>query len=486
MESMHDLETLTLDNLSVSEIRADHFLSSVDSVSIDSISTSHHADVSYNDMPEFRDKLIIREKSFRQQFANLYFVRLVEMRPVVLMAAQKRWNVTSQERTTDEPHAIKHVDRILDVKSGETCYVIGTVYMDMQFKPNILDDVTKEHWDIAPSPRSKYCSDDDKVFLEDESGRIILTGEKLKQEIIVTGVIMAVLGKENAEGEFEVYDVCFAGLPNQAKSIQKSIDDDKYIALICGLKVGENASALPLQMMIEYLTGEIGSLSEQNFSSKIARIIIAGNSLPEVKIMDDDRKQKKYGYDGSMYNAELCLELDDIIDELCSTVPVDLMPGNNDPTNSSLPQQPIIPNLLPKANQHSTFHSVTNPYWCELDGVVFLGTSGQTIDDIYKYVSSEDRLKFAERTLHWRHIAPTAPDTLWCYPFQDVDPFIMSQAPHIYFISNQKEFATSTIEGPDKQRTRIILLPSFAETGVVVLVNLKNLKCHPIFFSSLN
>ncbi|CAG8770950.1 10224_t:CDS:2, partial [Acaulospora morrowiae] len=129
---------------------------------------------------------------------------------------------------------------------------------------------------------------------------------------------------------------------------------------------------------------------------------------------------------------------------------------------------------------------VTNPYWCELDGVVFLGTSGQTIDDIYKYVNSEDRLKFAERTLHWRHIAPTAPDTLWCYPFQDVDPFIMSQAPHVYFISNQKEFATSTIEGPDKQRTRIILLPSFAETGVVVLVNLKNLKCHPIFFSSLN
>jgi DNA polymerase delta subunit 2 len=42
----------------------------------------------------------------------------------------------------------------------------------------------------------------------------------------------------------------------------------------------------------------------------------------------------------------------------------------------------------------------------------FLGTSGQTIDDIYKYIEIEDRLILAERTLHWRHMAPTAPDTL--------------------------------------------------------------------------
>jgi DNA polymerase delta subunit 2 len=41
-----------------------------------------------------------------------------------------------------------------------------------------------------------------------------------------------------------------------------------------------------------------------------------------------------------------------------------------------------------------------------------LGTSGQTIDDIFKYVESEDRLKVAENTLDWANIAPTAPDSL--------------------------------------------------------------------------
>jgi hypothetical protein len=36
------------------------------------------------------------------------------------------------------------VDRVLDVRQGELCWVIGTVYMEMGLKPNILDDISKE------------------------------------------------------------------------------------------------------------------------------------------------------------------------------------------------------------------------------------------------------------------------------------------------------------------------------------------------------
>lgn len=39
---------------------------------------------------------------------------------------------------------VRHVDRVLDVRQGELCWVAGTVFMDMPLKPNILDDISKD------------------------------------------------------------------------------------------------------------------------------------------------------------------------------------------------------------------------------------------------------------------------------------------------------------------------------------------------------
>lgn len=36
------------------------------------------------------------------------------------------------------------MDRVLDVRQGELCWVAGTVYMELPMKPNILEDLTKE------------------------------------------------------------------------------------------------------------------------------------------------------------------------------------------------------------------------------------------------------------------------------------------------------------------------------------------------------
>ena len=33
---------------------------------------------------------------------------------------------------------------MLDVRQGDLCWVVGTVYMDMPLKPNILDDISKD------------------------------------------------------------------------------------------------------------------------------------------------------------------------------------------------------------------------------------------------------------------------------------------------------------------------------------------------------
>lgn len=60
---------------------------------------------------------------------------------------------------------------------------------------------------------------------------------------------------------------------------------------------------------------------------------------------------------------------------------------------------------------------------------------------------SAARLAVLESMLRWRHMAPTAPDTLACYPFADNDPFILHKCPHVFFAGNQPAFETRLLQG---------------------------------------
>ena len=77
-------------------------------------------------------------------------------------------------------------------------------------------------------------------------------------------------------------------------------------------------------------------------------------------------------------------------------------------------------------------------------------------------------------------MAPTAPDTLWCHPYFDLEPFILPVTPDFYVIGNQPEFSTELVEDEDefegKRRCRIVLVPEFSKTGALALVNLRTLE----------
>lgn len=77
-------------------------------------------------------------------------------------------------------------------------------------------------------------------------------------------------------------------------------------------------------------------------------------------------------------------ECDMLLTQMASLVPIDIMPGANDPANCSLPQQPLHRCLFPGASRFDSVERVTNPHAFEVDGVTVLGTSGQNIDDIYR------------------------------------------------------------------------------------------------------
>ncbi|PWN20536.1 hypothetical protein BCV69DRAFT_282748 [Microstroma glucosiphilum] len=183
-----------------------------------------------------------------------------------------------------------------------------------------------------------------------------------------------------------------------------------------------------------------------------------------------------------------------------------------------------------------------NPSWVQFGSKKILATSGQNLDDIMKYIpvraraeaageqpngsasqdkmdldsgeaaqegegapsnsangasraagagesqqemgeeeeEEDERLTAAGRLLEFGHVAPTAPDTLWCFPFTDRDPFILDTTPDVLVIGNQPNFATKIVhhhghqgEG-EKEATRVILLPRFSKTGEVALLNLRS------------
>jgi DNA polymerase delta subunit 2 len=297
-------------------------------------------------------------------------------------------------------------------------------------------------------------------MLEDESGRIRLIGSPLASEMLVTGCIIAVMGTENANGDFEVVDIKVPDLPpqpqrwhaadppstNGARKKIKLDDEDedmdklvagsgKKIAIVSGLNFsGTNSEhSLELNLLTEYLLGEALDPATQENVSQISRLIIAGNSIAQdTEALSHDTigntkkaASKKYGYDSSTYNPAPTAHFDNFLASLLPTIPITLIPGFTDPANVSLPQQGIHSAMFPQARaygamppsageerQPAWFDTVTNPWDGEIEGWKVLGTGGQNVDDVFKYVESEDRLGMMEAMCRWRCCAPTAPDTL--------------------------------------------------------------------------
>lgn len=417
-------------------------------------------------LPEKRD--------YERQYSNLYFSRLMTMAPLVQQRAHAKWDHLA-------PHFCKS---ILELKEGQHCVIFGTVYKDMRLKPNILDEYyAREHYEAPPPERSKYCGADDKLVLEDQTGRAVLSGKNIPVDQLVTGVVLAVIGREVSSGEFEVEDYTPCDFAPQAPL--KPPTEDAYVCLVSGFSISTTGKTLlPLQIFVDYVTGQLGSIKEQQFVSRIARVIIAGNLIGEVKKEKAEEIAEYARKNLDPDTVGYVKELDDFIAQIASSVPVDMMPGPNDPSNHIVPQQPLHRCMFPIANKVKTTKGVTNPYSFELEGVSFLGTSGQGVDDIYRFCATEDRLAIMENTLRWSHLFPTAPDTLGCFPYVDKhkDPFVIQSLPHIYFAGNQPAFQTKLLDAGDAV-VRIIAVPTFASTHSAVLVNLRTLDCEEIHFN---
>lgn len=279
-------------------------------------------------------------------------------------------------------------------------------------------------------------------MLEDESGRLRLTGTLLQSALLVTGAVVAVLGTENANGDFEVVDVKVPDLPPQparwerdsagsgsGKRKRHSTETSdggskKKIALVSGLGItGMSGDTAALSLLADYLLGYGESYDPENEtgstptrSAQISRLIIAGNSLgrdvssnmeeqDEASEVKKTRDAKKYGYDAASYNASPITHLDNFLAEILPSIPVTIMPGETDPANYALPQQEIHRAMFPRSRNYCSapnpgvdgearepgwLDTVTNPWQGDVEGWRLWGCSGQNVDDVLKYISLDD------------------------------------------------------------------------------------------------
>lgn len=414
------------------------------------------------------------ERNFNRQYAHIYATRLMQMRPLLAERAQQKWG---------EEVCIR---KLCDLQMGEQCCIVGTLFKHMELQPSILKEISEEH-NLLPQPaRTKYISDTDELILEDELQRIKLEG-KIDKDKCVTGSVIAIYGAEKNDGKFTVEDYCTADLPVQ--SPRPALKEDRFVVLASGLGLGSTHadSMLGLQLLVDMVTGQLGGQGEQSGAATISRVLLAGNLLSrDTQDKEATTKPKYLTKKTQAGSVEAMRLLDEMLLQLVSSVPVDVMPGHHDPTNYTLPQQPLHRCMFPLSSVYPTLQLVPNPYQASMDGVRFLGTSGQNISDIQKYSSMDNHLDILEDTLRLRHLAPTAPDTLGCYPFYQKDPFIMEECPHVYFSGNAPSFQCRTIQGQDGQEVLLVTVPEFCNTQTVCLVNLRTLQCEPISFSAFS
>ena len=70
---------------------------------------------------------------------------------------------------------------------------------------------------------------------------------------------MAALGAETSTGDFEVLEVCYAGLPPQ-KEQKPETKEGEWVAIASGLELGGAADAddMRVTLLAEWLLGELG------------------------------------------------------------------------------------------------------------------------------------------------------------------------------------------------------------------------------------
>ena len=122
-----------------SETKADHLISPPTTTPPDPI------DRLQSNYTNLSERFKLRNKCYKRQYAPLYAARLAAMRPMLEAVAKERWfDITSV--------------LLNDLQQNKSCIIIGTVFKQMQLKPNILRELS-ENANLPPKPGNCFSVD---------------------------------------------------------------------------------------------------------------------------------------------------------------------------------------------------------------------------------------------------------------------------------------------------------------------------------------
>lgn len=390
---------------------------------------------------------------YQRQYAHVYHQRLAVLGP-------RCWDAIPADA------AKQRVQRILELKEGVESAAVGTIV-----KEHSTDTAAGKQEPLI-SKGTKCCATD-ALFLEDQSGRVAL--ETTEIHSYTTGMVVGVIGVVGEDGVMQVTSI-YSPVPAKDAAFGEQQEASTstgapHLLLVSGLQCGgSQVSSLPREMLVSYLEGRFPVDS----AAKVSHVVVAGGCTG---VRDESTTPATA--------AANVKELDGFLLQVAAAgIPLDVMPGKDDPTTANWPQRPFHRSLLKQTEryQSSLVSRTPNPYAAGHATKYVLGTDGTNVQDLTVNILSDKQepvseLEALKRTLQAGHLCPTGPDTVPTIPHAATDPMVMTTHPDIYFAGNCSKFATAVVGGK-----RLLCLPVFAETGEAILVNLETLQVEVLSF----
>jgi DNA polymerase delta subunit 2 len=431
-----------------------------------------------------------RPFQYQKQYSHVYSQRLNALRPrcwkSFLHLDQETTRHNNKNNNNDDD-IYTRINRVLELREDIPSRIVGTLVKETTDP----DEATMDHTKCRPS---------DTLFLEDESGRVVLDFDTTTTTTATaaasphdycTGVVVGIQGKVDNRGVFHVEALAHpapaspapllptvslvpARLPggNQEGGVSTKTVAAPHLLLVSSLLCGDpHVPSLPREMLVSYLSGQF-----TRDAAKVCRVLILG---------------------GGPSSQEPLLGVKELDAFLCHLthlgIPVDILPGSFDPTTANWPQRPLHSSLLPASTSMAAaalVHRTPNPYAAVLGPQWVVATDGANVHDLQQYITTtttgpsssttamsidenggcgstsslddndddekQDKepatpprrkvtqLEALTRTLEWSHLCPTGPNSLPTVPHMEQDPMVLDHLPNLYVCGNADHFAKAT------------------------------------------